>query len=63
MTNAKPQIWEMAAFAFLTGFSAHAQTSSSLGLVAGTLSVCSLVARASLRRQARHSQAGAVALA
>ncbi|MGH8647467.1 MAG: hypothetical protein ACREX4_24625 [Gammaproteobacteria bacterium] len=38
--------WEMAAFAFLTGFNAHAHTSSSLGVVSGTLAVCALIARA-----------------
>jgi len=38
--------WEMAAFAFLTGFNAHAHTSSSLGVVSGTVAVCALIARA-----------------
>ncbi|WP_244788099.1 hypothetical protein [Cupriavidus pauculus] len=42
--------FQSAAFAFVSGFSAHAHTSSSLGLLAGTLAVCALVARAATKR-------------
>ncbi|MDT6963149.1 MULTISPECIES: hypothetical protein [unclassified Cupriavidus] len=56
------RIWEMATFAFLTGFAAHGQTSSSLGVFAGTLSVCALVARASRRPRSLPANGG-VALA
>lgn len=40
---------ETAVVAFASGFSAHGQTSSSLGVLAGTLAVCALVARSALR--------------
>ncbi|MGY8525679.1 hypothetical protein [Paracidovorax citrulli] len=40
--------WEMAAFAFMTGFTAHAHTSSSLGVLAGTLRMCVLLAQTTL---------------
>lgn len=36
---------EMAAVAFATGFLSHGHTSSSLGVLAGTLAVCALAAR------------------
>ncbi|WP_092595482.1 hypothetical protein [Ralstonia sp. 25mfcol4.1] len=42
---------EMAAVAFATGFSSHGHTSSSLGMLAGTLAVCALVARSALNRR------------
>ncbi|KAI3592333.1 hypothetical protein D9X30_2070 [Cupriavidus sp. U2] len=42
----------MAAVAFATGFSSHGHTSSSLGMLAGTLAVCALVARSALGRRA-----------
>lgn len=34
---------EMVAVAFATGFSSHGHTSSSLGVLAGTLAVCAMV--------------------
>ncbi|MEN7531497.1 MULTISPECIES: hypothetical protein [unclassified Cupriavidus] len=37
---------KMAAYAFAAGFSSHAQTSSALGLLTGTLAVCTLAAQA-----------------
>jgi len=55
--------WEMAAFAFVTGFSAHAHTSSSMGVIAGTLAVCALVVRARLAAHLRTAPAGAAILA
>lgn len=42
---------EMAAIAFATGFTTHGHTSSSLGVLAGTLSVCALVARGTLGKR------------
>lgn len=42
---------EMAAVAFATGFSSHGHTSSSLGVLAGTLAVCALVARSALNKR------------
>lgn len=36
--------WEFAAFAFASGFLKHAHTSSSLGILAGTLAVGGLIA-------------------
>lgn len=43
--------WESASFAFASGFSAHAHTSASLGLLAGTLAVCGLVVRSAARHR------------
>lgn len=40
--------WEMAAFAFMTGFTAHAHTSLSLGVLAGTLRACALLTETTL---------------
>ncbi|WER49822.1 hypothetical protein CupriaWKF_22115 [Cupriavidus sp. WKF15] len=51
---------EMAAVAFATGFSAHGHTSSSLGVLAGTLAVCALVARSAFNK--RSPTAGLVLL-
>ncbi|GJG94861.1 hypothetical protein [Cupriavidus pauculus] len=51
---------ETAVVAFATGFSAHGQTSSSLGLLAGTLAVCALVARSTFT--SRSSTVGLVLL-
>ncbi|TXI87922.1 MAG: hypothetical protein E6Q40_04285 [Cupriavidus sp.] len=45
---------EMATVAFATGFTTHGQTSSSLGMFAGTLAVCALVARSVARRRGPH---------
>ncbi|WP_156546102.1 hypothetical protein [Cupriavidus sp. D384] len=42
---------EMAAVAFATGFSSHGHTSSSLGVLAGTLAVCALVARSAFNKR------------
>lgn len=42
---------EMAAVAFATGFSSHGHTSSSLGVLAGTLAVCALVARSTFNKR------------
>ncbi|PLQ00028.1 hypothetical protein [Cupriavidus pauculus] len=42
---------EMAAVAFATGFSSHGHTSSSLGMLAGTLAVCALVARSTFNKR------------
>lgn len=42
---------EMAAIAFATGFTTHGHTSSSLGMLAGTLAVCALVARSTLGKR------------
>lgn len=44
----------MATVAFATGFTTHGQTSSSLGMFAGTLAVCALVARSVARRRGPH---------
>lgn len=44
----------MATVAFATGFTTHGQTSSSLGMFAGTLAVCALVARGLMRRRRPH---------
>ncbi|RZT36750.1 hypothetical protein [Cupriavidus agavae] len=41
----KAHQWKMAAYAFAAGFSTHAQTSSALGLLTGTLAVCTLAAQ------------------
>lgn len=51
---------EMAAVAFATGFTAHGHSSSSLGMLAGTLAVCALVARGALDK--RSQAAGLVLL-
>jgi len=42
--------WELAAFAFASGFLRHAHTSSSLGILAGTLAVGGLVADRGLKQ-------------
>ncbi|WP_109584459.1 hypothetical protein [Cupriavidus plantarum] len=42
---------ETAAVAFATGFTTHAHTSSSLGILAGTLAVCALAAQSTLGKR------------
>ncbi len=42
--------WELAAFAFASGFLRHAHTSSSLGILAGSLAVGGLVAGRGLKQ-------------
>lgn len=42
--------WELTAFAFASGFLRHAHTSSSLGILAGTLAVGGLVAGRGLKQ-------------
>ncbi len=51
---------EMAAVAFATGFTAHAHSSSSLGMLAGALAVCALVARSTLGKRASNAGLGLV---
>jgi hypothetical protein len=43
--------FEMAAVAFATGFLSYGHTSSSLGVLAGTLAVCALAARRALNKR------------
>lgn len=42
--------WELTAFTFASGFLRHAHTSSSLGILAGTLAVSGLVAGRSFKQ-------------